>query len=662
MRALAVFITWLLIALQLYAQSPQIDSLYNIIKRSSALHDTSRARIYIDMANRWSKINPDSALFFANLAYQLSAGQNFRPGLAESRSTQGWVNINMGRFLEGNQYYQDALQHFSALKDERGQASVYNGLGVTYGMQENFPEALRYFLKALVIFEKNSMKTGMASCYIKIGTVYEKIHEYDKSLYNYQKAIELAESVNDKVNMAHGYNNIGVIFGITRQYEKSIAATLKAKQLAEETHTFTALANSYTNLGMAYTEQKQYNLADSNLHKGLYYLKQLKNQEQIARTYNGLATLYLNEEKYREAKVYIDSSNAIANELNNKSILFDNYDALISISKAEGKFETATALYEQLLALKDTLFNAEKNTQVEKLKASYDLEKKQVIIESLKRENVNKTKQRNNLVLAVLIGGLLLMLLVISFVKIKKKNKLLHESKKELKELNDLKDKFFSVLSHDLRSPIGNILLVIDFLHADFDISKDERVNLFKKLKSATTSTLETLDNMLAWGKYQSEHTVNVPKPVNARQTLERVSRLLDQSAQTKSITIINNIDQAHVVHADEHQFEFILRNLVSNALKFSHAGGKLEVWARRLDSSIFIYVRDYGIGMSQQLQTKIFTNERVTINGTAGEIGSGLGLALCQEYIAQNKGTLTVKSEVGKGTTFVIKLPSKET
>jgi signal transduction histidine kinase len=660
-KTLAVFITWLFIALQLQAQSLQIDSLNKILKRPVVLHDTSRAKLYIDIANRWSKLNPDSALFFANVAYNLSAKHNFKHGLAESRSTKGWVNINMGKFSEGYQNYRDALQHFVELRDEKGQASVYNGLGVTYGMQENYTQALQYFLKALKIFERHSMKSGMASCYIKIGTLYQRIHEYDKSLQNYSNAIALAESMDDKASQAHSYNNIGVIYGITQQFEKRIDATLKAKHLAEESGAFPALANSYTNLGMAYTELKQYNLADSNLHKGLHHLKQLKNKEQIARTYNGLATLYLNQQQHFKAKLYLDSSNALADELNNKSILYDNYDALISVSKAEGKFETATLLYEKMLALKDTLFDAEKNSQIEKLKAGHDLERKQITIDGLTKENLLKTKQRNNLILAVALGALLLLLLIFSLINIKRKNNLLLQSKKELKELNDLKDKFFSVLSHDLRSPIGNILLVIDFLNSDINISKEERTDLLKKLKSATTSTLETMDNMLAWGKFQSQNLHNSPKTIVLHQLLERVSRFLNQSAQAKSITIVNNIEQGCSLIADEDQLEFILRNLISNALKFSHSGGKVEVWVRRLDASIFIYIRDYGVGMSKQLQEKIFTTERVTINGTAGEIGSGLGLALCQEFIGQNKGALTVKSEEGKGTTFAIKLPSKE-
>jgi signal transduction histidine kinase/uncharacterized protein YeeX (DUF496 family) len=662
MKTLAVFITWLLLAMQLQAQTPALDSLRSLLVKTPLEQDTSRTRLFIEMSNRWSRINPDSALFFANAAYKLSAKQNFKAGLAESLSTKAWVNIHMGNFAEGYEHYINALNHFSEIKDESGIASVYNGLGVTYGMQENYTVALQYFFRALKIFERNKMTAGMASCYLKIGTLNQKIHDYDKALENFKKSIQLSELINDKVNQAHGYNNIGTIYGIRHEYEKCIEATTKSKELAEESKSISALASSYMNMGMAYSELKNYSIADTNLNKALYYFKQLKSKEQIARTYNGLANLYFGENQISKAKRFIDSSNAIARELNNKSILYDNLETMVGISRLEGRLDTAAIYYEAMLSLKDSLFNSEKNNQIEKLKGSYDLEKKQATIEDLKKDNISKTKQRNSLILAIVIGSLLTLLLIFSFIDIKRKNRLLSQQKAELKELNNLKDKFYSILSHDLRSPICNILLVIDFLSSDIATSAEERVDLLKKLKSATSSTLETMDNLLQWGKFQTNNIAVVSKKINLQEAVERVVRFLNQSANNKSIAIVNKVEEPFIVNADENQFEFILRNLVSNSLKFSYPGSKVEIWARKLDGHVCLYVRDYGTGMSKELQENLFkANERSSTNGTAGEIGSGLGLVLSKEFITQNNGQLTVKSEVGAGTTFAIKLPDRE-
>lgn len=662
MKTLAVVITGLLMALQLHAQSPSLDSLNKILIKNPPSQDTSRAKLLNEISNQWSRINGDSALFFAHLAYAISAKQDFKPGMAESLSTLGWININMGKFGEGYQNYMDALEYFTDIKDDKGRAGVYNGLGVTYGMQENYSEALQYFLKALTIFEKYHATTGMASCYIKIGTVYQKIHEYDKSLQNFTKAVQLAKTTNDKANESFAYNNIATIYGITHQFQKCLEATITSKQLAEEAKSEPALATSYMNMGMAYTELKQYILSDSSLRKALHYFKRLKKEEQISRTYNGLANLYLAQQQYSKAKAFIDSSNAIAQKLNSKPLIYDNYETLANISKGEGNLETATQIYATMLALKDTLYDAEKNHDIERLKAAYDLEKKQNTIEELKKENVSKTKQRNYLVMAVVAGILFVLLLAFSFIELKRKNNLLLTSKKELKDLNDLKDRFFSILSHDLRSPIGNILLVIDFLNSGMNITEQERYDLLKKLKSATSSTLETMDNMLEWGKLQSQTICNAPKKISVQETVNRVCRFLEHTAANKSITIVNKIDEPFVVNADENQFEFILRNLISNALKFSYTNSKVEIWARNLNSFVCIYVRDFGTGMTQQLQENLFSDiSRASITGTAGEKGSGLGLVLCNEFIAKNNGTLTVKSEEGIGTTFAIKLPVTE-
>lgn len=662
MKTLAVFITWLFLALQLHAQTTALDSLRRLLAKTPLEQDTSRTRLFIEMSNRWSRINPDSALFFANAAYELSTKQNFTAGLAESLSTKAWVKINMGNFAEGYEHYINSLNYFLEIRDERGIASVYNGLGVTFGMQENYTEAMQYFLKALKIFEKNKMTAGMASSYLKIGTLNQKIHNYDKALENFKTSIRLSEMINDKVNQAHAYNNIGTIYGIKQEYAKCIEATTKSRKLAEESKSMSALASSYLNMGMAYSELKNYSVADTNLNKALYYFKQLKSKEQVARTYNGLANLYFGQKQISKAKSLIDSSNALAYELNNKSILYDNLETLLGISKSEGRFDTAGKYYEAMLSLKDSLFNAEKNNQVDKLKAAYDLEKKQATIEELKKDNISKTKQRNSLVVAGVIGSFLTLLLIFSLIDIKNKNKLLSRQKAELKELNNLKDKFYSILSHDLRSPISNILLVIDFLTSGITTSPEEREDILKKLKSATSSTLETMDNLLQWGKFQTNKVAAISKKINLQETVERVVRFLDQSANNKTIAILNKVKEPFVVNADENQLEFILRNLVSNSLKFSYPGSKVEIWARKLDGQVCVYVRDHGTGMSKDLQESLFkANERSSTNGTAGEIGSGLGLVLSKEFITQNSGELTVKSEKGVGTTFAIKLPDAE-
>jgi len=660
MKILALLLAGLMITLHSISQSPTIDSLKKVLSSTSRGDEAARVQLFIQLSDYWSNVDPDSALYFAESGYLLAERKGLTPQMAQSLVNIGWIKINTGAFAEGYEAYTNALTYYTQLKDENGKASVYNGLGVTFGMQEKYTEALPYFLKALTIYEKNQTLKGLTSCYIKIGVLHHKIHQYDKALYNFEKALELTKKTGDKSNAAHAYINIATIYGEIEQYEKSLEATLKAKQIAEEIKSIPSIAHAYLNMGMAYSELKQYALADTNLHKALILFKQLKNQEQISRTYNNIATLYFNKKQFAKATEFIWLSNAIAEELNNKQLLYDNYNVLIEIAKTAGKFEEATNYYDKLLALKDTLFNAEKNNSIEQLKAAHELEKKQITIEELTKDNAVTIRQRNNLLIATACGALLIALLIISLIHIKRNNKLLSQSKKELKELNDIKDKFFSILSHDLRSPMSNILLSIDLMGGDYSLTEAEKKELLDKLKSSTSSALETMDNMLTWGKYQLQNTSNLPVQIKVQEMAERVCRFLHDTANNKSITISNKIVEPFVVTADENQLEFIIRNLLSNALKFSHANSKVEIWARKLNSSICIYIKDFGTGMSKELQERLFDpQKRVSMNGTSGEIGSGLGLILCHEFIKKNNGSLTVKSEPGLGTTFAIKLPA---
>lgn len=167
------------------------------------------------------------------------------------------------------------------------------------------------------------------------------------------------------------------------------------------------------------------------------------------------------------------------------------------------------------------------------------------------------------------------------------------------------------------------------------------------------------MDNLLAWGQHQLQNTAPIQKEINLKELTERVCRFLKQSADKKSIDIINEIPADAKVTADENQLEFVFRNLISNSIKFSHSNSNIEISAQRLNSSIAVYIRDSGIGMSDEMKKKLLNGAGLASKkGTAGEIGSGLGLMLVQEFITKNKGHLSVESKEGTGTTFKIEIP----
>jgi signal transduction histidine kinase len=203
---------------------------------------------------------------------------------------------------------------------------------------------------------------------------------------------------------------------------------------------------------------------------------------------------------------------------------------------------------------------------------------------------------------------------------------------------------------------MGNILGLLNLITMEGVISEGEKIQLFNRLKLSTSSALETMDNMLAWGKNQIKENKTEINVVNIYEVAERVCRLLSQIADNKSIKLVNQINPTVNIQADKNRLEFVIRNLMSNALKFSHKNSKIEIWTSADDTYINIHVKDFGTGMKRELQEKLFDiNKRESVNGTAGETGSGLGLALSKEFVTQNNGDILVNSEPGQGTIFTI-------
>jgi signal transduction histidine kinase len=636
------------------------------ILRATSTVDTNKIQLYIQLANEWNKTNSDSALAYSEKAFQLSAGIKYISGQADIRLMQANIYTQLKDYEKAYEYYMEAFHKYSTLNDEAGIGTVYNGLGTSFNQRQDYSKAIKYFSQAMNAFEKSGSKQGSASTYIQIGILHSKTANNEKALQSFEKALGIATSINDKKIAAIAHNNIGIVYSNMGLYKKALTAFVRAKNLSLITNTIPFVAEAYMNMGVAFRELNNYDSSNLSFNIALNYFIQSGNKEGIAKTYQGLGDLYIDEKEFDKARQFIGLSNSYAQGIRNNSILFDNYNLLVYISKSEGNNGEAFEYYDRLLLLKDSLFNAEKISSIERVKSGYELEKKQETIEELQEENNVKTRQRNSLIIAFGIAALSLILLYFSIRQIKRKRKLLlyqksvlENQKKELEDLHLVKDKFFSILSHDLRSPMVNILGLLNVITSDNSLSEADKKFMFESLKSHTTSTLETMDNMLAWGKQQIRDNKSEIEEVNIHEVADRVVRFLQHSADNKSIQIINQINSDVHIMADNHRLEFVLRNLMSNALKFSHKNSKVELWTSADDMFVNIHVKDFGTGMKQELQERLFdVNQTQSIIGTAGEMGTGLGLILSKEFINQNNGSLLVSSELGEGTTFTIRHP----
>jgi len=231
----------------------------------------------------------------------------------------------------------------------------------------------------------------------------------------------------------------------------------------------------------------------------------------------------------------------------------------------------------------------------------------------------------------------------------------------ELQELNKSKDKFFSIIAHDLRSPFYGLLGLTNIIKSEYEeLQPHETKAYLDELYSSTSNLYTLIENLLEWSRIQSGSMTFQPEEIDFKELMEEV---ISQTAQLKSISIKNHINNCLMIHGDRAMIRSLMQNLISNAIKFTHEGGSINVSCSKInDEKVEVKVKDTGVGISNDKISKLFRiDENISSPGTNKEKGTGLGLLLCNEIVEMHGSTINVSSEIGKGTyfSFALKLSS---
>ncbi|MGB0522580.1 MAG: hybrid sensor histidine kinase/response regulator [Flammeovirgaceae bacterium] len=232
----------------------------------------------------------------------------------------------------------------------------------------------------------------------------------------------------------------------------------------------------------------------------------------------------------------------------------------------------------------------------------------------------------------------------------------------ELSQLNHVKDKVFSIIAHDLRNPFASIGMFVDVLLENAaSFTPEEVADIANDLHESLSSANLLLENLLEWSRSQMEHIDMLPQKLQPEEVANSVARLFRNNIQNKGVKLTINFSADCVVFADAHMINFIIRNLVSNAIKFTPTDGEIYVEGKVLGEEMCeILVKDTGVGISEENLARLFNeDDHVSTRGTEGEKGTGLGLMLCKEFVEKNGGSIQVESKVGEGSVFRFTLPA---
>ncbi len=710
----AVFLVFFLLLIDAsLAQRKEVDSI-GVVLQSHKFNDTTKVHLLSKLAYFYHQIAPDSTIYLAKEAYRLANKLNYKKGKADALkhwAIGSYIQSYDGEALKKNE---EALAIYRSLGDDRGEGAVLNNMAMIFHNQGEYETALVYYNLSMKKREAVGDLIGLGGGYNNIGNSYCDMGNYSKSLEYLFKGLEIREKIGDSAGIANSYSNIGGVYFLLSRYDLAIKYNEMANKIYELNGNRDGIFQSLITTGGVYLFRKQdrkalavfekalgiaqsmgskssesvalVNVGEAEVNLGMFdraishYTQALdfsRNSDDLEGTVIselGLGKAYLMQHNIKEALVHLNTGYNAAVILGNKLRLHEASTLLADAYGKKNEFALANKFLREAMIYKDSLFNEESGRKVHEAEFNYAMDKKQKEIELLEKDKSiqEANNQRQKIIVSSMIGFVLLLIVMILLVNRnrKKEKKLkeisyaqkieIEEQSHKLKELNALKDKTFSILSHDLRSPIAALVGVMDLMERKLMTTDD-----FNALKGSFGQQLKSLnlllDNLLQWSRsHMQGHTQIHPVQLNLSNELKDTFDLLNVFAQQKSITLISHITPDINVFVDKDNFDLVLRNLVANAIKFSKHNSTVVLDAKKENNWVTVSIKDEGVGMKPEALDSLFSEQVKIGYGTNGEHGTGLGLLICKEFIEKNNGTIKVESEYGKGTTFYITLPTQ--
>ncbi|MEP2770928.1 MAG: ATP-binding protein [Fulvivirga sp.] len=604
---------------QISAQTPYLDSLRNIDQ--SGKPDTVIFQILNLQATRSD--SPDSALKYSKKFYELT------------------------KEVEGD-WRMRALQTLGNAYEEIG----------------NHELAIKYYFEALEI-AKTISNSDEAMMSINIADTYTGIEAYEKGKLSYHTAINIFEqtpslSNYDSTFLTASYVNLGDLYLIQEAYDSALHYFQQAQYLAELLDRQYYLAIIRGNIAIAYANLGNDTNAEDEILKAVTFLEGQGEWNTAVEFLQYMVDIYRERQEYQTAANYATRGYELAKQHGYKRELQNISFKLYEIKKLQNEPSEALKYHEVYAQYRDSVINRETIQRIADQRTEFEVGQKQAEVDLLTAE-----KRTQQVILFSTAGGALFVVILLGLVyknyRDKNRiNKVLEDQKAQLEALNSTKDKFFSIISHDLRGPVSAFSGITRLIkHAVQNKEHDDLIEISDHIDESVEHLSGLLDNLLSWAMQQQGHFPNVPEKLNLKALTSEIKGIFSNMADAKKIDLKVNVQDGINLWADKNTSMTILRNLVNNALKFTKSGGEVKVAAEQHENMAVITVSDTGIGMSEDKIETLFQLQGTKSDfGTSGEKGLGLGLQLVYEFVELNNGTIEVQSEEGRGTQFTIQLP----
>ncbi len=618
-----------------FAMNAKIDSLKNIIHTAN-ISDSLKIEAMISLGVEYKYVKPDTAKKYFNRALSEAEKTQIILLQAKANNGMGGVNYILGAYDFSLDYFYRAQQLYKNIGHKKGVAISYNNIGLIQNMQKKYYAAIANHKKSIEMCKQIADTNFWATNLHNLGIVYNNIeteNKQDSALLFARQGQELFYAIGQK-NQAMRINNLfAEIYFNQKEYKEAKKASLEILNTKDFTNDW----------------EKVYAL--TNLARADFYLKNYKNSIDW-----GLNAFQMGE------------------ELNTKWDLKEASKILSDAYAALGDWENAYKYLAEHKEYADQIFNESKNKEINYLHLKAEQNKNNI----LQKENQLKQKiidGKNRFIITVSIA--IILLIIVAFVlfrnnqlkntlnkELQKKNHEIEERNKQLSELIATREKLIQIIAHDLKNPISVMVSFTDLIKDNLEELDTETIlGFMQSLNKSSKEGFKLLENLLEWARSQTGEMNAKKEQLNMASIAQEAIEYMENMAQKKNIQIESHIDNKPNPSGDRNMTSTIIRNLLANAIKFTHKNGHVKLHYKTDDTFYHFCVSDNGIGIKKEDIHKLFSlDETKSSRGTDNEKGTGLGLIICKELAHKQNGTLSVESKEGEGSCFCISIPLAHT
>jgi signal transduction histidine kinase len=592
--------------------------------------------------------NPNDKLIYARQAYKLAEKATDKGKIIASNE-MGVCYGMLGQIDSSKFYFTKALEASISSKDSAYISSAFNGLGNLARITGNMEESLENFQNALNYADAVPNRQWYADILTNISGIHYDLKNYDAALEKVLEARSIYEALDDKQNMSYSANLLAIVYRALGELDLAYQFNQEALEMLLISNDTSQIIYNYVNTTDILIEQGELDRAANSALKAVEMAKKFGDIDPQLSSLFTISQIYFRQGKINEAKKYADRGIELAKAKEFNAQLPRGYLLLSLIESARGNYNESYQWMRKRETANDSIRSREVTEKISELDIQYETNKKESEIERLNAEQEIKEleleKAQNRNLFLTIIALLLIIVGAFIFRLYRQRMKI----NKQLKAVNSTKDKLFTMIAHDIKNPLSAFKSIAQALEENYKSMPEEEVHLFiSQLDTSANKLLDLLQNLTEWSITESGNLRFNPEKIHLKLIADEAIELFQGAIDAKKLNVKNEVAGSVEVFADYKMLFSIIRNLISNSVKFTKPNGHIKIMTKINGPLIEVIVNDDGKGMTTNQITNVFNKNSIT-----DKDGTGLGLVICKEFVEKNGGSITVESNKDEGTTF---------